>query len=131
MGVAILAVEIPVVVVQGIRGLSLLLVLGLMGCQSQQIPIPSSKPIPVARRKGPATSDNLRAQAMAMKIQNHLFEDKHLQTAEIQVSVLGNQVILSGHVESALQKPLAEQIAKQVSGLPTVVDQLHVFSEKK
>lgn len=60
------------------------------------------------------------------EIQAKLYHDQTLKTRDISIIAQGGTIVLTGQVETAEEKVAAEQLARQVSGVKKVVNELAV-----
>ncbi len=64
--------------------------------------------------------------AITREIQARLYQDQTLKTRDISIIAQGGTIVLTGQVETAEEKTVAEQLARQVSGVKKVVNELAI-----
>lgn len=65
-------------------------------------------------------------QAITSEIQSKLFQDSVLKTRDIRVASQQGVIVLTGTVETELEKSAAERLASQASGVKQVINQLGI-----
>lgn len=95
------------------------LLLLLSGCQSNRGTAPNSMfPMPFGGPMGAAPM------SLAESVQEAFMQNDELAVAKIRVETNQNVVILSGYVRKIRQSDTAEQIARQVPGVQSVVNHI-------
>lgn len=75
---------------------------------------------------GRTVGENIDDKQILASVKTKLVADKPSNLTKVNVDVTGGTVYLSGNVESAEHKTRAEQIAKDVKGVKSVVNNLQV-----
>jgi hyperosmotically inducible periplasmic protein len=116
---------------------ALVAALGLTACEQRNRA--DSVSSPPAASKAPSTSQSMAATsekvaaavddtALTAKVKAALLAEPGLKSLQINVETKNAEVVLSGFVDSDASRERAKQVASNISGVATVVDQLTVKS---
>jgi osmotically-inducible protein OsmY len=98
--------------------------------QSQPATIPMPVPVPAPSQPAPSTATPTNTQ-LEVEVNSKFLDDKDLRIHPIDVTVSAGTAVLSGSLPNEELKTRAEQLARTVKGIQTVINSIVVKPESE